>query len=304
MPNSSSCCRNPCTASVVSTARWVAAGVAAENNTARARVSGRILLLSAMISVIVLLLPALGVAQSTAANRLAAARTALRGAQLDSAELLLREALDSGSAPSRGDRVEAWLLIGVARYYAGNDSGVAAAFREALALEPALAAPRLAQYDSSLVVLLEAQRHAPGGAVALSIPALRLRVDTIDAQVCVPACPRGVTRPRLRAFPVLDWNAAERDPSMALREARMVVRYVVDTAGRVDTMSIHVVTNNFPIGTYFQNYVAAYLSALAGARYEPARAGNQPVPVIVEDVLRFEVQRGWRVNGFPVGHHF
>ena len=259
-------------------------------------------LLWAMISVIVLMLPAPSVAQSTAANRLAAARTALRGAQLDSAELLLREALESGSAPSRGDRVEAWLLIGVARYYAGNDSGVAAAFREALALEPALAAPRLAQYDSSLVVLLEAQRHAPGGAVALST--LALRVATIDAQVCVPACPRGVTRPRLRAFPVLDWNAAERDPSMALREARMVVRYVVDTVGRVDTMSIHVVTNNFPIGTYFQNYVAAYLSALAGARYEPARAGNQPVPVIVEDVLRFEVQRGWRVNGFPVGHHF
>jgi hypothetical protein len=255
-------------------------------------------LLWAMISVTVLLLPAPGVAQSTAANRLAAARTALRGAQLDSAELLLREALDSGSAPSRGDRVEAWLLIGVARYYAGNDSGVAAAFREALALEPALAAPRLAQYDSSLVVLLEAQRRA----LALSIPALR--VATIDAQVCVPACPRGVTRPRLRAFPVLDWNAAERDPSMASREARMVVSYVVDTAGRVDTMSIHVVANNFPIGTYFQNYVAAYLSALAGARYEPARAGNQPVPVIVEDVLRFEVQRGWRVNGFPVGHHF
>jgi len=259
----------------------------------------RALGLAAAVSVALFLFPARHVAQSTAAARLVAARTALRGAQLDSAELMLREVLDSASGPTHSDRVEAWLLIGVARFYEGNDSGVVAAFREALALEPQLAVPRLAQYDSSLVVVFEAQRRALLGAAGRA-----QRVDTIDVQVCVPACPKGITRPRLAFFPNLDWNSGEYDPSMAPRDARLVVRYIVDTTGRVDTLSMRVVANNFPAGTFFENYVTAYLNAVAGARYEPARAEKRPVPVIMESVLRFEVQRGWRINGLPVGHHF
>jgi len=108
----------------------------------------------------------------------------------------------------------------------------------------------------------------------------------------------------LHFFPNLDWNSGELDPSMAPRAARLVVRYIVDTTGHVDTLSIRVTANNFPTGTFFEHYSAAYLSALAGARYEPARAGKRPVPAIMESVLQFEVQHGWRVNGFPVGHHF
>ena len=245
------------------------------------------------------LVPAPDAAQSVAGARLVAARSALRGAQLDSAEIFLRQALDSTSGATKSDRVEAWLLIGVARYYAGNDSGVAAAFREALALEPQLAAPSLGQYDASLVALLEAQRRP-----ALDPLARATSLDTVEAQVCVPSCPKGLSPPRERSFPVLDWNSGELDPSMAPRDARLAVRFIVDTAGRVDTLSIRVVANNFPVGTYFEHFVAAYLNALAGARYHPARAGNRPVPAVIEAVLRFEVQRGWRINGMPVGHHF
>jgi hypothetical protein len=252
------------------------------------------------VTVALLLCPTRDVAQTTAAARLVAARSALRaGAQLDSVELMLREVLDSAGGPTRTDRVEAWLLVGVARYYGGNDSGVAAAFREALALEPQLAAPRLAQYDSSLVVVLEAQQRALLG------PAVPVeRVTMIQPQVCAPACPKGVTRPRLRFFPTIDWNSGEYDPSMAPRDARLVVRYIVDTTGHVDTLSIRVVANNFPPGTFFDGYTAAYLNALAGARYDPARAGTRPVSVIVESVLRFRVQRGGRIHGLPVGRDF
>jgi len=251
------------------------------------------------VTVALLLCPTRAVAQTTAAARLVAARTALSGAQLDSVEIMLREVLDSASAPTHSDRVEAWLLIGVARYYGGNDSGVVAAFREALAVEPHLLAPRLAQYDPSLVVVLEAQQR-----VLLGTAAPVQRVTMIEPQVCAPACPKGVTPPRLRFFPTIDWNSGEYDASMAPRDARLVVRYIVDTTGHVDTLSIRVVANNFPSGTYFDNYKAAYLNALAGAHYDPARAGTGPVPVIMESVLRFEILRGWRINGLPVGRSF
>src|SRR5882672_7301545 len=149
----------------------------------------RALGLAAAVSVALFLFPA----------RHVAARTALRGAQLDSAELMIREVLDSASGPTHSDRVEAWLLIGVARYYGGNDSGVVAAFREALAVEPHLSAPRLAQYDPSLVVVLEAQQR-----VLLGTAAPVQRVTMIEPQVCAPACPKGVTPPRLRFFPTID----------------------------------------------------------------------------------------------------
>jgi hypothetical protein len=258
---------------------------------------GRPFRLSALVSVALLLLPAREVAQSAAA-RLVAARAALRGAKLDSAELLLREALDSASGPTAGDRVETWLLIGVTRYYKGDDSGVVAAFRVALTLDPQLAAPQLALYDSSLVAVLATERRARSGA------AVAVRVDTIAAPVCVPACPKGITAPRLRYIPPLDWSSDEYDQSIAPRDARLVVRFVVDTAGRVDSPSLHVQANNLPPGTVFEHLVRAYLAAVASALYDPARVGKRAVAVIMQSELRLEVARGVRIHGFPVGRHF
>jgi hypothetical protein len=253
--------------------------------------------LSALVSVTLLLLPARDVAQSATA-RLVAARAALSGAKLDSAELLLRDVLDSASGSTAGDRVETWLLIGVARYYKGDDSGVVAAFREALKLDPQLAAPQLAQYDSSLVAVLGTERVRSGAVVRA------IRVDTIDAPVCVPACPTGITPPRLRYIPPLAWNSGEYDQSIAPREARLVVRFVVDTAGRVDSPSMHVEASNVPGGTFYEHLVSAYLATVASARYDPARAGKRAVAVIVQGVLRLEVGRGGRIHGLPVGRDF
>jgi hypothetical protein len=230
---------------------------------------------------------------------LVAARAALHRAKLDSAEFLLRAVVDSGASIPVSDRAEAWVLLGVARYYEGNDSGVVAAFRNALTLEPHLVASRLAELDSVLVNVLEAQRALAVAAVAAS----PLRIDTIDVVNCVPACPKGVTHPRLRHFPSLDLNPGDYDPSMAPRDARMVVRYMVDTAGRVDTTSIQVISNNFPVGSYFQPFQTAYLRALAGARFDPARRGDRPVAVILEGVARVDIRHGWQVHGIPVGHN-
>lgn len=252
------------------------------------------------VSCAALLVLAPGAAQVPATDRLVAVRAALHRAKLDSAELLLRAVLDTGSSITVNDRAEAWLLLGITRYYEGNDSGVVAAFRNALTLEPRLVASRLAEVDPALVDVLEAQRSAL--AVA-AVPASPLRIDTIDVVNCIPACPNGVTHPRLRQFPSLDLNTGEYDPSMSLRDARMVVRYMVDTAGRVDTTSIRVISKNFPAGGFFQSYEVAYVRALAGARFDPARRNDRPVAAIVEGVARVEIRRVSRVHGIPVGHN-
>jgi hypothetical protein len=254
----------------------------------------------AALSCAALLGVAPAVAQVPAANRLVAARAALSRAKLDSAEFLLRSVLDTGSTITVNERAEAWLLLGVARYYEGNDSGVVAAFRNALTLEPRLVASRLAEVDSALGNVLDAQRRAL--AVA-GVAASAFRIDTIDVVNCVPACPKGVTHPRLRAFPSLDLNPSDYDPSMAPRDARLVVRYMVDTAGRVDTMSIRIISNNFPLGSFFQPFQTAYLRALAGARFDPARRGDRPVAVILEGVARVDIRHGWQVHGVPMRHN-
>ena len=76
--------------------------------------------------------------QRTAGARLTIARAALGAMNLDSASATLRDLLKSGDDVPREDRVEAWLLLGVGQFYQGGDSGTAADFREALALEPGL----------------------------------------------------------------------------------------------------------------------------------------------------------------------
>ncbi len=119
----------------------------------------RRLLCSALLSLAATVAPGPVASQSTSAERLATARAQVRAMQLDSAALLLRETVGTIGRPSREERVEAWLLLGVVQFYKGDDSGTAADFRHALALEPRLEASGLARYDSALVILFEAQRR-------------------------------------------------------------------------------------------------------------------------------------------------
>src|SRR5574342_561312 len=71
--------------------------------------------------------------------------------QLDSAAVLLREALDTSGHPMRSDQVEAWLLLGVISFYKGDDSGTAGDFRHAIALDPLLKSDGLARCSWSRV---------------------------------------------------------------------------------------------------------------------------------------------------------
>lgn len=236
------------------------------------------LMLWAVVGLATLFSPS-GAAQSTPTSRLAAARSQLSALKLDSAKFLVHQVLDSTVGVSRDERIEGWLLLGVIQYYQGSDSGAEAAFRQALAIEPRLDASRLARYDSALVVLFEAQRR--------EVPAHRDSeappFATSEMMNCVPRCPKNVTPPTLLHLPDIAWPPSDPD-QMPGGRGQLVVRYVVTAVGRVAPSSIVVVSSDVP-----QGLQSALLLALADATFRPARHGDRPVAVIVEE--RTELRR-------------
>ncbi len=220
----------------------------------------------------------IGAAQSSAAERLSAARVLLRALRFDSAAQLARAALDSASGASRSDRVEAWLLLGVVEFYQGHDSGTGAAFRQALELEPQLDASGLSRYDSSLVVLLEAQRLALGTRPAAPPSDPNAVVD------CTRLCP-DVVYPHLLEFRP-NWPPVELFDVVHYR-GRMTVRFATDTAGGVLPGSITMVYSELPAP--LKPVAQAWLDALGRARFKPAHtAAGQPAAVLLEVRVAFE----------------
>jgi hypothetical protein len=220
--------------------------------------------------------------QIASADRLAAARAQLRATKLDSAALLVREALDATSHPPHEQQVEAWLLLGVIDFYKGDDSGTAADFRHALALEPHLKADGLAHYDSALVVLFNAQR--PAAPVDTARPVRR-----IDAVVdCSRTCPEDVVLPVLIEFPSLEGPYPDDFDVDYGRHGKLTVQLIVDTAGRVAPGSVRVVASNLQIKALER----ALLGALPKARFTPGRSTQGPsVSLLVQGKLGFRLGR-------------
>jgi len=204
--------------------------------------------------------------------------------QLDSAALLLRETVDTIGHPSRDEQVEAWLLLGVVQFYRGDDSGTAVDFRQALALEPRLETSGLARYDSGLVVLFEAQRRRIAAHRDSEAPTLAASEPTN----CVPRCPKNVTPPKPLHRRDINWMPSGTDQVSGGR-GELVVRYVVTARGRVAPGSIVIVSSDVP-----SSFQSAVLSALAHASFLPARDGDRPVAVRVEE--KTELERELRMS--------
>src|SRR5882762_9430195 len=117
-------------------------------------------------------------ATSRAADLVTLAREQIRANRADSALTLLNVAADSATGGAVGDRVQAYVLLGVLEYIAHRDSSATAlAFRHALQLDPGFQAGGLAEVDSALIRILTAERNA-------------LPPDTVPARAAAPA-PQG-----------------------------------------------------------------------------------------------------------------
>ena len=225
--------------------------------------------------------PTLIAQQSRAAGLLTAARAQVQTRHLDSAAVLLRQAIDTAGRGSRSERVEAWVLLGVVHFFSGDDSATASDFRQALALDRHLEAAGLERLDPDLARMLAAER------AKLPPDAAAAPADTAGGAVhyCVGHCRAGEIKPRLHDMPSLtDLNRIPMEPPQT--RALILVQLVVSASGDPEPETIRIVSSNL------RAVDAQVLQIVQSAHFSPARAAGGPVRAQVQ--LRFE----FRAEGF------
>ena len=198
--------------------------------------------------VVVLLAPALAVAQSRRAQRLAVAQELISKQQLDSADIELADALET--APYIMDSCWAYVWRGVLEYERGHYRLAQLSFRRAFALYPDPGIRGLDTIARGLAALYDGE----------------FRSMRTFQKWDLDQAARWITRPQL-------------DYPRELRARRVsgyaVVRMIVDTLGRVNEESIEIV--DIP-DTAFTRPVK---QMMANVVFSPARIGGKPVRSLV-----------------------
>lgn len=213
--------------------------------------------------------------QSPVRDLIASARRLVSATQLDSAVVLLERAVDFSAGGTTGERAQASVLLGIARYYQGLDSLTAAAFRAALALDSTLQVGGLAQIDTALARVFDAERNRR---VAHSAA----RAAAENPHYCIRGCRDGEQSPTLRDIPrfvVLDSG-----PDFMNTRAVVVVRLVVSAEGVPEAESIRVTSSTM---SRLNNQV---VDAVRAAHFRPALAGGTPVRALVELSFGFRAE--------------
>ncbi len=116
--------------------------------------------------------------------------------------------------------------------------------------------------------------------------------DDAPEQIAVPS-----DDPYENAFSSVEVESmAERDPSSAAPvyprdlmqagiEGYAAMRFVVDTTGLVDLLTVRVLDATHPA------FAAAVRAAMPAMRFTPARLGNQPVRQLAEQLFAFRIER-------------
>ena len=200
-------------------------------------------------------------AQHRAPELIAQAMALIQTRQLDSADVLLRAALDTGTVALRDERQTAWVWRAVVAHFRGDDSLTHAFFRRALALDTALAVRGLDDLSPDLERIFAAEKRE-----AFS----RALVHT-SASVDQP--PQRVSGPPV-AYPS---ELLRRPVAGAVR-----VSFVVDTEGRAEPRSIEVL--EAPDSALHEPVKAM----VAASQFTPGRHRGRPVRVLM--ALRVEVR--------------
>jgi len=206
--------------------------------------------------------------QETVAGMIASARRLAAARQLDSAVVVLNRAADPKTGGSAEDRAQALVLLGVIRFYQGQDSLTAAAFRSALALDTTLEVGGLGQIDSVLPQEFEAARKQVVSAA---------REAALRPHSCIRRCLGGETPPRLLDIPRLMLDSG---PDFMNTRAVLTILLVVSEDGIPEPETIRVSSSTMP------SVNAQVLEAVRAAHFRPALANGVAVRALVE--LRFE----------------
>lgn len=206
--------------------------------------------------------------QTAVSAMIASARHLAATRQIDSAVVLLNRATDAASGGTDGERVQALVLLGVIRFYQGQDSLTATAFRAALAIDTALQVSGLAQIDSGLPQVFEDARKQ-----ALTAA----RETARRPHSCIRHCMAGETPPRLRDIPQLVLDSG---PDFMNTRAVLTILLVVSEDGIPEPETIRIESSTMA------RMNSQVLEAVRAAHFVPALANGTPVRALVE--LRFE----------------
>jgi hypothetical protein len=220
-----------------------------------------------------------------AGDLIVAARAQLRAGNADSGLALLRLALDSSTAATSRDRVNALVWRGVLQFFKGSDSLARASFRDALTIDPRLDVAGLAQIDSLLAVEFEAVRRSlqpPPTAARPSAALARLAggppPDTLYS--CVPEC-RGVDAPPRVLSVESQTVILSHGAGGPMMGGVALVRFVVDTAGGVEPASVTLVSTTAP------GVSAGLIDHVRPLRFSPGRVQGRAVRVLMQWRLNF-----------------
>jgi TonB family protein len=206
--------------------------------------------------------------QGGVSGMIAAARHLAATQQLDSAVVLLNRATDQSNGGTDGERAQALVLLGVVRFYQGQDSLTAMAFRSALALDTTLQVGGLGQIDSVLPQVFEDARKQVVSAA---------REAALRPHSCIRRCTAGETPPRLHDIPQLVLDSG---PDFMNTRAVLSILLVVSENGVPEPETIRISSSTMP------SMNAQVLEAVRAAHFLPALANGVPVRALVE--LRFE----------------
>jgi len=172
---------------------------------------------------------------------LADARDQIRARHLDSAITLLH-AITLSDPPDSLDRAEAFMWLGVATFYKGQDSATSYAFRDALRNNPLLTpAGLLAQLDSGLAALWEyEQTNLLCGEV---LPAWLWPDGPSPTGAPLNSDARAAQAPEIVSGPRVSYPDNLR---LADIQGRVVVRAIIDTRGRTERGSVRILWTAHP----------------------------------------------------------
>jgi TonB family protein len=206
--------------------------------------------LGPLIVALALMLGPLRLSSQRSGQLLTDARDQIRAQNLDSAITLLQVLTTPGQADSSA-RAEAFVWLGVATFYKGQDSLAGYDFKAALDNNPLLTpAAVLARLDSGLAALWERQQTT-----VLCGEALPAWLDDFGPTVAsLNSDARAAHRPEVISGPTVSYPDNLRRADV---QGRVMVRALIDTLGRAERGSVRIISTphrdfNGPVTEYME----------------------------------------------------
>src|SRR5437870_1443611 len=224
------------------------------------------------------------------------ARVQLAANHLDSAEALLRSALDSTAPAAPADRNNALVWDGIVQFLRGHEDLARAAFRQALALDPGLEVNGLDQLSPELAQLFQQEQQAAGRIHGFYVSK---DVDESPRRLSGPsvAYPRSLLRRHVQGFvqiaAIIDTTGPAEPASLEVlstpvsgliepvKQMMVLVEAALDVTGHVEPGSAKVVQS--PNHAFDEEA----LRVVRGSVYRPARRESRAGRAVIRQPISF-----------------